>query len=257
MAIKPEMPHAKNAYMETVVVEISNRMVRVTKSLTAINTVAITARSEAGIKLSNPGRKINKTPQNPIITAPQRRQPTFSLKNTAAPIVTINGVAIKIDTTDDRGVKASAETKNNAANSSHNVRMITGLVNRLLCRIGSWVRSAIIKNTAAPLKPRVINICDTGKCDERSLINKSSRAKPAMAKIMNKIPLKFSIFCHPMLVLELKRLLKSLLDNLSDNKQIVTHIDNRRRVLGDDHSISFGKVFVRFGIGSINIMNFC
>jgi hypothetical protein len=37
----------------------------------------------------------------------------------------------------------------------------------------------------------MINICDTGKCDERSLINKSSRAKPAMEKIMNKIPLKF------------------------------------------------------------------
>ena len=146
-------------------------MARVAKSLTAKNIVEITASSEAGIKLSNPGRKINKTPINPIITAVQRRQPTFSPKNTAAPIVTINGVVIKIDAADDSGVKAIAETKNNAANSSHNVRMITGLFNRSLCRIGAWVRSAVIKNTAVPLKPRMINICDTGKCDERSLIN--------------------------------------------------------------------------------------
>ena len=193
MAIKPETPHAKNAYMETVVVEISNRMARVTKSLIAKNTVEITAKSDAGIKLSNPGREINKTPKNPTITAVQRRQPTVSPKNTAAPIVTINGVAIKIDDADESVVKAIAETKNNAANSSQNVRMTSGLFNRLLCRIGARVRSAIIKKTAAPLKPSVINICDTGKCDERSLINKSSRAKPAMAKIMNKMPLKFSI----------------------------------------------------------------
>jgi len=193
MAIKPEMPHAKNAYMETVVVEISKRIARVTKSLTAKNTVEITARSDAGIKLSNPGRKINKTPQNPIVTAVQRLQPTFSPKNTAAPIVTISGVAIKIDVADESGVKAIAETKNNAANSSQNVRMIRVLFNRSLSKIGAWVRSAVMKNTEAPLKPRVIKICDTGKCNERSLINKSSRAKPAMAKIMNKIPLKFSI----------------------------------------------------------------
>ena len=187
------MPQAKNAYMETVVVEISNRMARVTKSLTAKNKVEITARSDAGIKLSNPGRKINNTPKNPTITAVQRRQPTFSPKNTAAPIVTINGVAIKIDVAEESGVKAIAETKNNAANSSQNVRMIRGLFNRSLCRMGARVRSAVIKNTAAPLKPRVISICDTGKCDERSLINKSSRANPAMDKIMSKIPLKFSI----------------------------------------------------------------
>ena len=169
-------------------------MARVDKSLTAKNIVEITASSEAGIKLSNPGRKINKTPINPIITAVQRRQPTFSPKNTAAPIVTINGVVIKIDAADESGVKAIAETKNNAANSSHNVRTITGLFNRFLCRIGAWVRSAIIKHTAVPLKPRMINICDTGICEERSLINKSSRANPAIARIMNKIPRKFSIF---------------------------------------------------------------
>ena len=59
-------------------------MARVAKSLTAKNIVAITASSEAGIKLSNPGRKINKTPKNPIIIAVQRRQPTFSLKNTGS-----------------------------------------------------------------------------------------------------------------------------------------------------------------------------
>lgn len=193
MAIKPEIPHAKNAYIETVVVEISKRMARVTKSLTAKNKVEITAKSDAGIKLSNPGRKINNTPKKPTITAVQRRQPTFSPKNTAAPIVTISGVAIKIDDAEESGVKAIADTKNNAANSSHNVRMIRGLFSRSLCIIGARVRSAVIKNTAAPLKPRVINICDTGICDERSLINKSSRANPAMDKIMNKIPLKFSI----------------------------------------------------------------
>ena len=169
-------------------------MARVAKSLTAKNIVEITASSEAGIKLSNPGRKINKTPKNPIIIAVQRRQPTFSPKNTAAPIVTINGVVIKIDATDESGVKAIAEVKNNAANSSQNVRTITGLFNRSLCRIGACVRSAIIKNTVVPLKPRMINICDTGTCDERSLINKSSRANPAIARIMNKIPRKFSIF---------------------------------------------------------------
>jgi hypothetical protein len=187
------MPHAKNAYIETVVVEISNCIARVARSLAARNIVAITARREAGIKLSNPGRKINKTPINPITTALQRRQPTFSPKKTAPPIVTINGVVIKIDAADESGVKAIAETKNNAPNSSQNVRMITGLFNRSLCRIGACVRSAVIKNTAVPLKPRMINICGTGKCDERSLINKSSRANPAIARIMNKIPRKFSI----------------------------------------------------------------
>ena len=169
-------------------------MARVAKSLTAKNIVEITASSEAGIKPSNPGRKINKTPKNPIIIAVQRRQPIFSPKNTAAPIVTINGVVIKIDATDESGVKAIAEVKNNAANSSQNVRTITGLFNRSLWRIGACVRSAIIKNTVVPLKPRMINICDTGTCDERSLINKSSRANPAIARIMNKIPRKFSIF---------------------------------------------------------------
>ncbi len=131
------MPHAKNAYIETVVVEILAFMVRVDKSLTAKNIVAITARSDSGIKLSKPGRKINKTPKNPTITAVQRRQPTFSFKNNAAPIVTINGVVIKIDAADDSGVKAIAETKNNAANSSHKVLIITELFNRSLCRIGA------------------------------------------------------------------------------------------------------------------------
>ena len=169
-------------------------MVRVAKSLTAKNMVAITASSEAGIKLSNPGRKINKTPKNPIIIAVQRRQPIFSPKNIAAPVVTINGVVIKIDATDESGVKAIAEVKNNAANSSQNVRTIMGLFNRSLCRIGACVRNAMIKSTAVPLKPRMINICDTGTRDERSLINRSSRANPAIARIMNRIPRIFSIF---------------------------------------------------------------
>ena len=50
-----------------------------------------------------------------------------------------------------------------------------------------------MRNITLPLNPRTIIISEIGRFSERILINKSSHAKPAIARIINKIPLKFSI----------------------------------------------------------------
>jgi len=166
---------------------------RVARSRPAKNIAARSAKIEAGIKLSKPGRRINKTPIKPTKTALQRRQPTFSLKNIAAPIVTNNGNTCKIAEADDSGVKAIARTKNKAPKSSHRVLTMMGVVNRFLWKIGAFVSSPINKNIMLPLNPRMMMISETGRLSESILINRSSNAKPAIASIINKAPFKLSI----------------------------------------------------------------
>tara|TARA_B100001146_G_scaffold54498_1_gene47791 strand:+ start:328 stop:591 length:264 start_codon:yes stop_codon:yes gene_type:complete len=86
------MPKAKKAYKAIVTDGRLTFIARVARSRPAKNIAPSKAKIDAGIKLPKPGRKINKTPIKPINTAVQRRQPTLSLKNTAAPMVTNSGV---------------------------------------------------------------------------------------------------------------------------------------------------------------------
>jgi len=85
---------------------------RVARSRPAKPSIPNTARTDKGVKLSAPGRKITKTPQSPTKIAIQRRQPTVSPKNNAAPATTTIGVACKIAVADDKGVNTSASVKN-------------------------------------------------------------------------------------------------------------------------------------------------
>ena len=110
----PEIPKAIKAYKAIVTEGRSTFIARVARSLAAKNTDPSSANIDAGIKPSKPGRTINNTPIKPINTAVQRLQPTFSLKNITAPMVTNNGVICRIAVADERGVKAIAVTKKTA-----------------------------------------------------------------------------------------------------------------------------------------------
>ena len=88
----PDIPKAIKAYKAIVTEGRLTFIARVDKSLAAKNTEPSSANIDAGINPPKPGRKINNTPIKPTNTALQRLQPTFSLKNITAPIVTNNGV---------------------------------------------------------------------------------------------------------------------------------------------------------------------
>ncbi len=110
----PENPKAIKAYKAIVTEGRSTFIARVARSLAAKNKAPSSAKIEAGIKPSKPGRTISNTPMKPTNTAVQRLHPTFSLKNITAPMVTNNGVICRIAVADESGVKAIAVTKNTA-----------------------------------------------------------------------------------------------------------------------------------------------
>ena len=128
----PEIPKAMKAYSAIVTEGSLTCIARVAKSRAARKTDPSIANIDAGINPSKPGRTINNTPIKPINTAVQRLQPTFSLKNITAPIVTNNGAICRIAVADERGVKAIAVTKKTAPKSSQIVRIITCLFNKSL-----------------------------------------------------------------------------------------------------------------------------
>ena len=66
---------------------------RVARSRTASPATASSAQSEAGSNPLRPGRMMTSTPRKPTRIAVQRRQPTVSPRNTAAPKVTASGMA--------------------------------------------------------------------------------------------------------------------------------------------------------------------
>jgi len=66
---------------------------RVARSRAASPATPITANSALASKPANPGRMISITPAKPTMIAVQRRQPTGSPRNSAAPMVTASGVA--------------------------------------------------------------------------------------------------------------------------------------------------------------------
>ncbi len=70
-------------------------------------TEASTSRLKA-LKPSKPGRMMRSTPAKPAAIALQRRQPTFSPKNSTDPKVTTSGNVWKIDTTLFSGMYCSA-----------------------------------------------------------------------------------------------------------------------------------------------------
>ena len=88
--------------------DIAGGAARVARSRPAKPSVPATARSEAGWKASRPGRRITSTPAKPTPIASQRRQPTFSPKQSAAPATTTSGVACRIAEALDSGVSAMA-----------------------------------------------------------------------------------------------------------------------------------------------------
>ena len=64
---------------------------RVARSLPAKKVAPRRAKIEAGIKLPNPGLRINKTPRKPTKTAVHLRQPTFSFRRVGESAVTMSG----------------------------------------------------------------------------------------------------------------------------------------------------------------------
>ena len=54
----------------------------------------------------------------------------------------------------------------------------------------------MMRNIMLPLNPRMMIISEIGRFSESILINKSSHAKPAIARIINKMPFKLSISIH-------------------------------------------------------------
>ena len=71
-------------------------MRRVARSRAAQKTTETSAINENSLKPATPGRTMMRTPTKPAAIASQRRQPTGSPNNIAAPSVTASGSAWKI-----------------------------------------------------------------------------------------------------------------------------------------------------------------
>ena len=92
------------------------------------------------------------TPASPMVIASQRRQPTFSPRNSAAAIVTVSGNAWKIAVTLASGICFSAVRKPMVAPSSPATRSATRprsrgamlTISALLCHASSAISGTVI-----------------------------------------------------------------------------------------------------------------
>ena len=92
-------------------------------------------------------------PKKPIKIADHLRHPTFSPSKIAAPKVTNNGVACKIEASKDIGIKTIAEVKKRAPNKSAIVRDITCLLSNILSARFTFRVTARANVINAPPKP--------------------------------------------------------------------------------------------------------
>ena len=92
-------------------------------------------------------------PKNPIKIADHLRHPTFSPNKMAAPKVTNNGVACKIDASKDIGIKTMAEVKERTPNKSAIVRDITCLLSNILSARFTFKTTVSANEINAPPKP--------------------------------------------------------------------------------------------------------
>ena len=143
--------------------------------------------SRFGSKSPRPGRMMIRTPTNPKTTAAQRRQPTFSPRNSAAIMVTANGCACPRAATLDSGASASAITIPTEPMTSPIVRITSalssasGAMSRPPAR---HTQMAKIRNVAAE-ETAIIwpALCVT----LASFTNMSTSAKHAIAQIISRM----------------------------------------------------------------------
>ncbi|MDZ7829510.1 MAG: hypothetical protein U5K33_08515 [Halofilum sp. (in: g-proteobacteria)] len=106
---------------------ISAGIRRLARSRRASAATATTASSDAGAKPPRPGWMISITPAKPTAIAAQRRHPTGSPRNSAAPSVTASGVACRIADALDSVVSTRAVMKLADAMTSPRLRSSTGV----------------------------------------------------------------------------------------------------------------------------------
>ena len=133
------------------------------------------------------------TPKNPTAIAAQRRQPTRSPKNRAAPSVTTSGVACKIADAEDSGVSTIAVTKQTVPTISPPARTKTGVLTIARSNNARPCIRTMAPNTTDPPHPSTTRIWPTGKSSPISLMKLSSTAKPSMDSTIKRAPRKLSI----------------------------------------------------------------
>ena len=131
------------------------------------------------------------TPKKPTAIAIQRRQPTGSAKNTAAPIVTASGSACMTAEILASGNCASATRKKIVAPSSPMARSST--TRWKMCRhaeSASWCHATRVISTVAK-QPRTNMICPMLTSEEAIFTSESLRVNPAIDTAMKTAPRRF------------------------------------------------------------------
>ena len=147
----------------------------------------------AGWNAADPGRRISATPPSPTATADQRRQPTGSDRNTAAPRVVMIGPAWAMAVTSDSGSSDSAVIPSTIASISPPLRTSIGVHRSSGASSRAPVERAIANMIAVPPMPSSNRISPTGTRAEASLMNMSSVAKPAIVRIISSEARKLSV----------------------------------------------------------------
>src|SRR5690606_10124146 len=138
-----------------------------------------------------------RTPTNPMATAVQRRQPTDSPRNSAAPSVTASGVACRIADALDSVVSTSAATKHTEPITSPRLRRTISRdsASRDITRLPLTSASAL--KISAPPQPTSASTWPIGTEAAICLISTSSSAKPAIEATISRLPRRLSITGRP------------------------------------------------------------
>ena len=125
--------------------------------------------------------------------ASQRRQPTLSPRNNAAPSVTRSGLAWITADKVDNCMSDSAITKLTVARTSAVLRIITDRINSTGLNQRCPNRAAQSPNKTAPPMPNKNRICQTGISRAAKTMNMSVSAKASIASVIQAMPLRLSI----------------------------------------------------------------
>src|SRR5690606_565396 len=142
---------------------------------------------------ARPGWMISRTPAKPMPTAVQRRQPTGSPRNSAAPSVTASGVACRIADALDRLVSTSAATNVTEPMTSPRLRSTISRENASRDSTGLPLTSDSVLKISAPPQPTSASTWPIGSADAICLISTSSIAKPAIEATISRLPRRLSI----------------------------------------------------------------
>jgi len=166
---------------------------RTARSRSASAATATTASSDAGVKPSRPGWRTSRTPEKPTAMALQRRHPTGSSRNTAAPNVTASGNACRMAEALERVVSTMADTNAAVATISPRLRSMTGSDSTAREHTRWPRRRAKVVKVSVPPRPIRTMIWPMGSPAAICLISMSSSAKLAMASTIIRLPRRLSI----------------------------------------------------------------